>query len=309
MKPFFSIVVPTYNRAHLIAKAIDSVMAQTYAEWELLIVDDGSKDNTREVVTAYTDPRVKYIYQQNAERSAARNNGIKQALGTYICFLDSDDYYLPNRLQLLYQELEKRNFPVAAFYTGLVFDVDGALSNFEQPLAETATLDYIATSTIHSQQACIHATILKQFNYDTAFHIGEDMELWLRIVDKYPFYYFDNQFTVVVLEHDNRSVNIRKYNTYPDRLRMLKRVFSDSHPGKNISAKIKRELISTSYFGIAKYFIYTGKRWQAVFYLLRAIFTDMGSIQNKYRLNLIIHLVIRRVSDQKMEELLGTQVS
>lgn len=309
MKPFFSIVVPTYNRAHLIAKAIDSVLAQTYTDWELLIVDDGSKDNTREVVTAYTDLRVKYIYQQNAERSAARNNGIKQAQGTYICFLDSDDYYLPNRLKLLYTELEKRNFPVAAFYTGLVFDVNGVLSNFEQPLAEVATLDYIATSTIHSQQACIHTAILQQYHYDTAFHIGEDMELWLRIVAQYPFYYFDNQFTVVVLEHDNRSVNTRKYNTYPDRLRMLKRVFSDSHPGKNISAKIKRELISTSYFGIAKYFIYTGNRWKAAFYLLRAIFTDMGSLQNKYRINLIIHLVILRVSDQKMEELLGTQVS
>ena len=98
MQAFFSVIIPTYNRAGLIGKAIDSVLAQTFADWELLIIDDGSTDNTRQIVEAYTDRRVKYIYQENAERSAARNNGVAQAAGKYICFLDSDDYCLPDRL-------------------------------------------------------------------------------------------------------------------------------------------------------------------------------------------------------------------
>ena len=78
MPPFFSIIIPTYNRAHLISMAIDSVIAQTFENWELIIVDDGSTDNTKELVDNYCsiDKRIRYIYQENAERSAARNNGI-----------------------------------------------------------------------------------------------------------------------------------------------------------------------------------------------------------------------------------------
>ena len=86
----FSIIIPTYNRAAFLPKAIESVLAQTYTDWELIVVDDGSTDNTREVVAQYNDERIIYIYQENAERSAARNNGISQAKGDFICFMDSD---------------------------------------------------------------------------------------------------------------------------------------------------------------------------------------------------------------------------
>ncbi len=98
--PLFSIVIATYNRVQFISKAIQSVQNQTYADWELIIVDDGSKDNTKEVVELFLiDTRIKYVYQENQERSVARNNGIAQSQGEYICFLDSDDYYLPNHLE------------------------------------------------------------------------------------------------------------------------------------------------------------------------------------------------------------------
>ncbi len=292
MEPFFSVIIPTYNRADLIGIAIESVLKQSYGSWELLIVDDGSTDNTKEVVTTYTDQRIKYIHQKNAERSAARNNGIKQSKGSYICFLDSDDYYLPQRLQLLYNSLQQLNFPQAAFYTGLVLDIDGVLAERPENKTTGQVFDDIALSVIHSQQVCIHKSILTEFNYDTNFHIGEDMELWLRIAAKYPFQYLENQFTVVVVEHNNRSINVKRFNTYPDRLRMLRRVFSNNHPGKNISPVIKKELISSCYFGIAKYFIYNGKRPAAVKNLLLAIASDPSNFQNKYRLNIIFKLLL-----------------
>ena len=97
--PFFSIIVPTYNRAQNIKGAIESVLLQTYTSWELIIIDDGSTDHTKEVISKFTDTRINYIYQKNQERSCARNNGIKVAKGQYICFLDSDDFYLANHLQ------------------------------------------------------------------------------------------------------------------------------------------------------------------------------------------------------------------
>lgn len=289
--PFFSVIIPTYNRADLLPKAIDSVVAQTYSDWELLIVDDGSKDNTREVVAAYKDPRVKYIYQNNAERSAARNNGITNATGTYLCFLDSDDYYVPERLSQLYAALEKKNFPVAAFYTGLQLLQGEKLLQREEQIKSDNIFDHLALSTIHSQQACIHNSILKQFNYNKAFHIGEDMELWLRIADKYPFEYLPNQHSIVVVDHDDRSVNVKRYNSYPDQLRMLNHVFAANHPGHKISQQVKNQLKSNCYFGTAKFFIYNGKRIDAIKNLLFAIFADTGNYQNKYRLNLIINLL------------------
>src|SRR5690554_3168461 len=95
-KPLFSIVIPTFNRASYITKAIESVINQTINDWELIIIDDGSSDNTFEVIKPYLlDQRIKYQYQINQERSIARNNAVKISLGEYICFLDSDDYYLP----------------------------------------------------------------------------------------------------------------------------------------------------------------------------------------------------------------------
>ena len=302
MKPFFSIIIPTYNRATLIAKAIDSVIAQTFLDWELLIIDDGSTDNTSEVVEAYKDSRIKYIFQKNAERSAARNNGINKATGNYICFLDSDDYYLPQRLQLLFTELEKQKFPVSTFYTGLVLELNGLRTNRLEEKKSKNIFNQIALSVIHSQQTCIHTTILQQIHYDTAFHIAEDMELWLRIADKYSFIYLENQHTVVVVDHEDRSVNVKRYNSYVHQMRVLKKIFSANHPGHQISKGIQKELISYCYFGMAKYFIYTGSRINAAKNLLLAIITDSTNKQNKYRLNIIIHLLVPDNSAAQMLE-------
>ncbi len=122
--PFFSIIIPTYNRAHTIRRPIDSIIAQTYSDWELIIVDDGSMDNTKEIVASYQDPRIKYVWQKNQERSAARNHGITLAKGDWICFQDSDDEYLPQHLEVLKKAIiENPNYKV--FRTGLfIFEKD-----------------------------------------------------------------------------------------------------------------------------------------------------------------------------------------
>ena len=100
---FFSIIIPTYNRAHLITETIDSVLRQTHSHFELILVDDGSTDNTKQVIDdGYRDiARIKYFYKQNEERGAARNFGLKQAKGDYAVFLDSDDLMLPPYLETL----------------------------------------------------------------------------------------------------------------------------------------------------------------------------------------------------------------
>ena len=99
--PLISVVVPTYNFGRFIAQTVESLKAQTYENWECVIVDDGSTDNTREIVEQlnHGDPRISYVWQENARQAAARNNGIRHAKGNYFQFLDADDLIEPRKLE------------------------------------------------------------------------------------------------------------------------------------------------------------------------------------------------------------------
>src|SRR5215208_272018 len=99
-RPLVSVVVPAYNYGHLIRETLDSLAAQTYARWECVVVDDGSTDDTREVVGAYAagDARVRYVRQENARQAAARNNGVRHSSGEFFQFLDADDLIEPHKL-------------------------------------------------------------------------------------------------------------------------------------------------------------------------------------------------------------------
>ena len=103
------IIVPSHNYAHFIGQTLDSVRAQSYQNWECIIVDDGSTDNTREIITPYLaiDSRFKYIFQNNQGLSAARNTGLAQCRGTYLQFLDSDDLIEPQKIERQVEYLEQ----------------------------------------------------------------------------------------------------------------------------------------------------------------------------------------------------------
>ena len=110
MKPLVSVVIPAYNRARTIAKAIVSVQAQTFTDWEIIVVDDGSKDETCSIVErlAHADPRIRLLrHQQNKRAQAARNTGIKAAKGEWISFLDSDDEYLPESIKSRFEVAQR----------------------------------------------------------------------------------------------------------------------------------------------------------------------------------------------------------
>jgi len=93
-----SVIIPTYNRSSFLAKAIDSVLQQDYSDFEIIVVVDGSTDDTSAILGAYNDDRIKIAYQINSGQSVARNHGLQLAQGDFICFLDDDDYYLPGKL-------------------------------------------------------------------------------------------------------------------------------------------------------------------------------------------------------------------
>lgn len=138
MKVFFSVIIPVYNRKHLIKPVIDSVLNQTYTDFELLIIDDGSTDGTGEFISRqYTAPKIKYFFKANEERAAARNFGLQKANGNYAVFLDSDDLMENNYLSSLFDIIH--TYPnqglIAAKYD-FIFPNGDKVASPIQPLKE-----------------------------------------------------------------------------------------------------------------------------------------------------------------------------
>ncbi|HDR7592040.1 hypothetical protein BK735_07995 [Bacillus mycoides] len=121
MEVLISVVVPTYNRSELIKRTIDSVLAQTYTNFELIIVDDASTDNTEDIVNEYHDDRIKFIkLNENSKGTKPRNMGIKESKGDYIALLDSDDEWLPNKLESQLNFLRAFNDDNMVCFTDLI---------------------------------------------------------------------------------------------------------------------------------------------------------------------------------------------
>ncbi len=117
MCPDVSVIIPCYNHAHYLSYALESVLAQTYNDWEAIVVDDGSTDNTAEVTAQFNDPRIRYIYQNNQGLSSARNTGIYASLAGAIALLDADDVWEADYLEKMLPTLES-NPEAAAVYCG-----------------------------------------------------------------------------------------------------------------------------------------------------------------------------------------------
>ena len=105
LNPFFTVIIRTYNREILLKRAVDSLLRQTFKDWNAVIIDDGSNDKTKQNFTSYDEKRVKYFYFEKKGAALSRNRGIKLADGEFITFLDSDDEYAENHLQSRYDEL------------------------------------------------------------------------------------------------------------------------------------------------------------------------------------------------------------
>ncbi|MEY5133507.1 MAG: hypothetical protein RLZZ198_1511 [Bacteroidota bacterium] len=235
--PFFSIILPTYNRASFLSRSIGSVLIQDFQDWELLIIDDGSTDHTKEIVNSFNDQRIKYIYQENSERSAARNHGIKLATAEWICFLDSDDEYLQEHLKIFHKEIESNETP-KMFVTGNLIRKNGVQYKHSMLDCKKNILEEIASKFLLMNSVCVHRDILDENRFDAKFRIWEDTHLWLRIAAQYPVYQIEH-FTVTQHVHNEGSVvqgmnNVRvvEVNQYVSAILDLKTNHASRFDGK-----------------------------------------------------------------------------
>jgi len=212
-KPTVSVIIPTYNREQLIARSLKSVLSQTYQDFEIIIVDDGSTDNTEEVVSSFNDDRIRYIrHEENKGEAAARNTGIKAARGDYIAYQDSDDEWFPEKLAKQIELLEDASPEVGVIYTGFW-------------KTENHRRTYIPFSWVSQKNGDIHKELLKGnfigspvvlvkkecFSevglFDERLRNLVDWEMWLRISKHYHFRYVDEPLVVAHYDSDNVSDN------------------------------------------------------------------------------------------------------
>jgi GT2 family glycosyltransferase len=192
--PLFSVVIPAYNAAATVRSAVASALAQTRPELEVVIVDDGSTDDTGEVVARIDDPRVRLHSQPNRGLSAARNAGIRVARGKYIAFLDSDDLWLPSFLELTGRALDAASDPGFAYTDAYAFDsLSGkvrrrtAMERNGPPIpppdrAADFLLELLKRNFVYVSTAVPRSVLDSVGCFDETLTAVEDYELWLRIV-------------------------------------------------------------------------------------------------------------------------------
>ena len=217
----FSVIIPLYNKAPYIAKAIESVLGQTYRDFEVIVIDDGSTDQSLEVAKTFENKSITIISQPNSGVSTARNNGVKIAKHPYICFLDADDWWHPTFLEEMKRLIT--DFPDAGIYGSGYYIVKNGKERIA-PIGvpqgfERGIIDYCE---VYAKTLCMPLTSIsvvipkhifdEEKGFKSQLKLGEDFDLWIRIALKHqvilvnkPLAYYNQDVDV-----NNRGVAVNK---------------------------------------------------------------------------------------------------
>src|SRR5687767_4222124 len=213
-----SVVIPCYNQARFLGDAIQSVLSQGYTDFEIIVVDDGSKDGTEEVASGYAkeNSRVRFIRQENRGLAAARNRGLADAHGEYVVFLDSDDRLVGEALEVGVRELEAH--PGCAFVSGICRKItaDGSIvPGWEQfRVRDDPYIELLRSCPVYVPAVMYRRSVFDAVgDFDTSYRAAEDYDLYYRILERFPAYC-----------HDTLVAEIRRHdaNMTRDRTLMLK---------------------------------------------------------------------------------------
>ena len=208
-QPDISVIIPTYNRAHILPRALDSVLSQTQLPIEIIVVNDGSTDGTKSVLSNY--PGLKIIDQQHSGVSAARNIGLEHTNGEWIAFLDSDDEWLPEKLEQQWAAICKDDKLIC--HTEEIWIRNGKRVNpmkKHQKYGEYIYEKCLPLCVISPSSVMIHQSVFNDIGvFDESLEVCEDYDLWLRICSKYSTLFFDEPLIVKYGGHENQLS--RKY--------------------------------------------------------------------------------------------------
>ena len=246
MIPRVSVIVPTYNRGQYIAQALESVFAQTFRDYEIIVIDDGSTDNTQEILKNF-EGRIRSLYQENQGISKTRNRAIKESTGEFIAFLDSDDFWEPIKLEEQVKILDSHPDVGIVYARMPIINENGETigmkpagvsgRNFRELLQVWGDLP---TSTVMTRRVCFEKVGL----FEPDLEPMEDIDMWIRIAKFYDLYEVENKILAYYRRHEeqitqNRSkvynglvkIYTKIYNTYPEAPRdiMVRRIVENQY--------------------------------------------------------------------------------
>ncbi len=292
-EPFVSVVIATYNMGQYLAETMRSVLAQSYNNYEVIVIDDGSEDNTSEVMAEFIkDPRVHYLPQENRGQPKAKNAGLKACQGEFIAFCDADDLWHVDKLK---KQLVCFDDPKVGVVYSEVSYIDENGQPLEKPQPYARYSGQITDKLIHKNfipfgTAVIrHECIDKLGGFDEALPMGIDWDLWLRYSIEYEFQYIPDKTYIYRIWSGQMSSNYR--GRYANAEKIMNK-FLQQHPDV-----VARDLVSAAWadtytnlaMAIAKG---EGKIWQPFTYLLKSMRYDPGYWPTWKAL---IKLVIRKV--------------
>ena len=291
--PLVSVIIPCYNQAHFLPEAIESVLAQTYPHFEIVVINDGSSDNSAEVAARY--PSIRYVDQENQGLSAARNTGLRESQGNYLVFLDADDRLLPRALEAGLACLNAH--PECAFVSGGYRSIreDGTI--LPEPRRDRAESHHYA-ALLRRNYIAMHATVMyRRFfleaigGFNTDLKACEDYDVFLRITRDFPIYCYDE----VIAEYRQHAANMsRNYEL------MLKTVFTVlSYQWEYI--RDRKQYLEAYQAGRKFWCEFYGQ------YLVKSVHSRFGARQWKQGLREL--LVLSRYDRQGFASLMGELIS
>lgn len=237
----FSIIVPLYNKGVLIRRSLDSILQQSYLNYEVIIVDDGSKDNSASFVKEYSDSRIKYIYKDNGGVSSARNLGIQNASFDWIVFLDADDQLLPEALSL-FNKLISRYTDCKLFVGNNITIKD---NNKENVFERKCDIDKNTSKTVKThipfyklwshqfyaapRNVAIHKSVIYKYGaFNTSMSFYEDYEFSLRMLQHKPFVY--TNIPVSIYYQDGEGLSASRHPIEKEMAYFIPEIIKTQHP-------------------------------------------------------------------------------
>lgn len=265
--PTVSVVLPTYNRGDIVGRSIESVLEQTYTDFELIVVDDASSDETDRVVEEF-DAQIRYVkHEVNRGAAAARNTGIREAGGDIIAFQDSDDVWKEHKLERQMDAFESADNDIGVVYTGTWRERDGSRTYIPganvSPKEGDVRESLLEQNFVTPQAAAVRAECFERVGtFDQNLPPLEDWELWLRIAERYKFRFVDEPLVIAYLGSDSISRDDERKVRARER---IVRKHRDRFP---------REQLANQLFWIGHGYLKVGQTAEGRRYLLEAIRTD-----------------------------------
>lgn len=296
--PLVSVVIPTYNYGHFVCEAIESALAQTYPHIEVIVVDDGSRDDTKKRLEQYGS-KIRTVYQDNRGLSAARNTGIKEAKGVYIAFLDSDDIWIPKKIEQQIQAFEGKTSLGIVSCSNLEINEKGDVLGevLKQDFKNRKELiDNLILRNVISggSNAVVRKDCFSKIGlFDETLNSSEDWDMWLRITYHYDVKIVEAPLVKVRVSPKSMSSAPNASRMLQNELKVLDKYFSQN--GMPQLQKLKAKALSYRYFCAAWAYLTSQDIHEAWQHILKSFYYSPISFFNKKQGGLMVRIILEKL--------------